>query len=430
MRHAFTLLHRWVGLTIAGFLVVSGLTGAVISWDHELDELLNPHLTDVTSVGTPIPSLALAAEIEARDPRVRVSWLPLAPKPGHALAFGVDPLVDPATGRLFEPGYNQVFIDPVTGEEQGRRDWGAAWPITSETFVSFLYVLHYSLHIPEIRGIDHWGLWLLGGIALLWTVDCFVGFYLTMPARRAPSPDRPASVERQLARGFWERWKPAWRIKGTGSTYRITFDIHRAFSVWTWALLLILAFTAFSLNLYREVFYPVMALVSEVTPTPFDLRAPADKHRPIEPGPGYAAIIEQAQAEAARRGWEEPAGGAFYSQEYGIYGIGFFRPDDDHGAAGVGPAYLYYDGLDGRYLGDRKPWKGTAADIFVQAQFPLHSGRILGLPGRILISIMGLVVAAVAVTGVVVWARKRRARQRAWLKAGGKQASSLPQPAE
>jgi uncharacterized iron-regulated membrane protein len=61
-------------------------------------------------------------------------------------------------------------------------------------------------------------------------------------------------------------------------------------------------------------------------------------------------------------------------------------------------------------LGDRQPWKGTAADIFVQAQFPLHSGRILGLPGRILISAMGLAVAALSVTGVIIWARKRRAR--------------------
>src|SRR5439155_125267 len=55
---------------------------------------------------------------------------------------------------------------------------------------------------------------------------------------------------------------------------------------------------------------------------------------------------------------------------------------------------------------------GTAADIFVQAQFPLHSGRIVGLFGRILISIMGLVVAALSVTGVVIWWRKRRARVR------------------
>ena len=37
MRAAFVIAHRFVGLTIAAFLFVSGLTGAIISWDHELD---------------------------------------------------------------------------------------------------------------------------------------------------------------------------------------------------------------------------------------------------------------------------------------------------------------------------------------------------------------------------------------------------------
>jgi uncharacterized iron-regulated membrane protein len=36
----------------------------------------------------------------------------------------------------------------------------------------------------------------------------------------------------------------------------------------------------------------------------------------------------------------------------------------------------------------------------------------VGLFGRILISIMGLVVAALSVTGIVIWWRKRRARIR------------------
>lgn len=78
----------------------------------------------------------------------------------------------------------------------------------------------------------------------------------------------------------------------------------------------------------------------------------------------------------------------------------------------MGHRTLYPDGADGRLLGERQPWHGTAADLFVQAQFPLHSGRILGLPGRILISAMGLVVAVVSVTGVYVWWKKRAARRR------------------
>lgn len=410
MRHAFTLIHRWIGLAIAAFLFLSGLTGAVISWDHELDDLLNAHLHEAVGNGPAIPSLELARRIEARDARVRVTYVPLAAEPGESLSFSVQPRVDAATGRLYEPGYNQVFLDPATGTELGRRQWGQAWPITSETFVSFLYKLHYSLHIPEMWGIDRWGLWLLGVVAAIWAIDCFIGFYLTLPVRHPPRSGRPAVVERALRRGWWSRWKPAWRIKTNGSAYRINFDIHRAFGLWTWLLLFILAFTGFSLNLYREAFYPIMSLISKVTPGPFELRTMADKHRPLDPQVGFAEVIHLARAEGVRRGWAEPVGGVFYAQHYGIYGAMFFHPGDDHGSAGVGPARLYFDGKDGRLVGDRQPWKGTAADIFVQAQFPLHSGRILGLPGRILISVMGVVVAALSVTGVVIWYRKRRAR--------------------
>ncbi|TBR29020.1 MAG: PepSY domain-containing protein, partial [Reyranella sp.] len=237
MRHAFTLVHRWIGLAIAAFLFLSGLTGAVISWDHELDDLLNAHLHEAVANGPAMASLDLARQVEARDARVRVTYVPLAAEPGESLSFSVQPRVDPATGRLYEPGYNQVFLDPSSGTVLGRRQWGQAWPITSETFVSFLYKLHYSLHIPEMWGIDRWGLWLLGVVAAIWAVDCFIGFYLTLPVRHPSHPDRPAGVVRALKRGWWARWKPAWRIKTSGSAYRINFDVHRAFGLWTWLLL-------------------------------------------------------------------------------------------------------------------------------------------------------------------------------------------------
>lgn len=409
------LLHRWVGLAIAGFLIVSGLTGAVISWDHELDELLNPHLTRVDSQGPSLSALDLAGAIEHRDPRAWVTYVLLAPEDGDALVFGIDARIDPATGRRYELGYNQVFVNPVTGEELGRREWGAAWPVTKENVVSFLYKLHYSLHLPEMWGTDRWGTWLLGGIAILWALDCFVGLYLTLPRRTA----YPASLVESCEptglhdeQRWWVRWTPAWKIKMSGTMRRINFDFHRAFGLWTWALLFILAFTAFSLNLYREVFYPVMSLITKVTPSPFDLRTPTGLHQPVMPAIGYAPIIDRAREEAQRRGWQEPVGDVFYSDNYGIYGVRFFYPGDDHGASGVGPAALYFDGGDGQYLGDRQPWQGTAADIFVQAQFPLHSGRILGLPGRVIISVMGLGTAILSITGVVIWWRKRVAHVR------------------
>lgn len=410
LRPLMVRLHRWAGLIIAGFLVVAGLTGAVISWDHELDGVLNPHLTEARADRLVVDPFAVAKRIETDDPRARVTYLPLSVEPGHSLSVFVSPRIDPATHDHFELGYNQVFVDPVSGEELGRREWGAVWPISGETFVSFLYVLHYSLHIPEMWGIDEWGLWLMGAVAIVWMLDAFVGFYLTLPKRREQRDGRPAAVERVLSQGWRTRWAPAWKIKSGGSRYRVTFDLHRALGLWTWGLLFLLAFTAFSLSLYREIFYPLMSVISEVTPTPFDSREAADDHRQIEPKIDYRGIAVRAAAEGDARGIREPVGAVFYSAEIGVYGAKYFHPGDDHGAAGVGPAEIYFDALDGRVIGDRMPWSGTLADIFVQAQFPLHSGRILGLPGRILVSIMGLVVAAVSITGVLIYLRKQKAR--------------------
>jgi uncharacterized iron-regulated membrane protein len=330
---------------------------------------------EAKSTGPAIDSLALAEQIEQRYPEVLVTYVPLAPEePGKSLPFGVEPRRNPETGRLYEPGFNQVFVDPATGEELGKREWGAVWPITKETFVSFLYVFHYSLHLPEMWGTDRWGIWLLGIIAIVWTLDCFTGFYLTLPPRRR-SRTTTVNDDGDVARSWWQRWRPAWLVRWRGGATKLNFDLHRAFSLWTWGLLFVVAFTAFSLNLYFEVFYPLMSKVSQVTPTPFEQRAPNDKHDP-----------------------------------WGIYGVQFYEQGDGHGAGGVGHHELYFDGVDGRMLGDRQPWRGTAADLFVQAQFPLHSGRILGLPGRILISLLGLVVATLSVTGVVIWWKKRRAR--------------------
>lgn len=412
MRVVLVLLHRYAGLLTAAFLFVSGVTGAVISWDHELDGLLNAHLTEARQPGPARPALELARELEQRYPEVMVTFVPLAPEPGKSLAFGVKPRVNPKTGRLYETGFNQVFVDPASGEELGRREWGAVWPITKENLVSFLYKLHYSLHLPEMWGIDRWGMWLLGVIAIIWTLDCFVGFCLTLPRRRRTADDTIDDALASAGNSWWQRWKPAWNVRWRGGPYKLNFDLHRAFSLWTWTLLFIVAFTAFSLNLYREVFLPLMSTVSQVTPTPFAQRTPTAPDQPIEPKKDYAEVIALARVEAQRRGWDEPVGSVSYRPNFGVYSVQFFHPGADHGAGGAGHVTLYFDSGDGRVLGARQPWRGTTADIFVQAQFPLHSGRILGIPGRILISAMGLVVAMLSVTGVYIWWKKRTARRR------------------
>jgi len=405
MRALVGLLHRCAGLATAAFLAVAGLTGSVIAFYHELDEWLNPELFRAAHSGAALSPLALSERIEREHPELFVTWLPLEVETGHSVEMGVAPRIDAASGRPHTLGYDQIFVDPASGAVLGARQWGACC-LERRNLLPFLYTVHYSLHMP-----GNWGIWLMGIVGLVWIIDCFLGFYLTLPARaRAKSEDEEETMHPNgsTGRGFWQRWRSAWRLKRNAGAARLNFDLHRAGGLWFWGLLLMLAVSSVSFNLHEQVFEPVVNAISPLTPTPFDAReerAPGDL---LEPGVPLATVLGNAEREARRRGWTEAASGIFYNPLYGLHGVRFGA---DH-APGLGNSWLYFDGQSGEPLGGHVPGEGSAGDVFHQLQYPLHSGQILGLPGRIVICITGLAVAMLSVTGVVIWARKRRALRR------------------
>ncbi len=408
MRALCTTVHRWLGLAVALFLIVAGLTGAVTSWDHELDEWLNADLLRTDSRGPAQDPLALAAAVEAADPRAEVSYIPLGVEEGHTLGFMVAPRTDPATGAPFVLDYNLVHVDPVTGRIVGRRD-SASVSLSRRSLMPFLRDVHTSLHAPAFWGEDRWGYWLMGGVALVWLVDSFVALYLTMPRRLKP-PTANAPARHRPPEGWLRRWATAFRIRWAAGGYKLNFDLHRAGGLWVWAILVLLAFTSFSLNLRREVFFPLLSVVSKTTPGPYETRPMAPVGTRLERAIDFTAAVRIATAAAPAHGISSPPGGVYYADRFGFYNVSFFPAGGDDANGGMGLANLYIDARDGSVLGETVPWKGTVADVFSQLQFPLHSGRILGLPGRIMMSLMGLVVAMLSVTGIVIWARKRRAR--------------------
>lgn len=388
MRPILVLLHRWFGLFAAIFLFVSGLTGALISWDHELDEWLNPHLFHARVTGTPLPALELAARLESADPRLRVRFMPLEVEPGHTLGVTVEARIDPGSGQPYQLGFNQLAIDPVNGEILGRREWGKV-SLDRENLLPFLYKLHYSMHIPDISLIPV-GTLFMGIVAIVWVFDSLLALWISFPNLKA--------------------WRQSFAFRWRAGGYRLNFDLHRSGGVWLFLLILTLAVTSVSMNLKEQVMRPVVGWFAELTPSPLATRVPVAVDRVKEPKMGRAKILEIARSEAARHGLTAPAGGLFLVSQFGIYGVGFFEPGNSHGDGGLGNPWLYFDAESGIPLGGEIPGQGTAGDIFLQAMFPLHSGRIAGVPGRIVVSLMGLVIAALSVTGIVIWARKRKAR--------------------
>jgi uncharacterized iron-regulated membrane protein len=136
-RQTLGLLHRWLGLSTAAFLFVAGATGAIISWDHELDGWLNPAFYVAATNGPHQPALDIADAIERAHPQARVTYLPLAVVPGEAMQVSVEPRMDGVRGTVHPLDYNQIAVDPASGKEQGRREWGSV-SLSRENVLPFL----------------------------------------------------------------------------------------------------------------------------------------------------------------------------------------------------------------------------------------------------------------------------------------------------
>jgi uncharacterized iron-regulated membrane protein len=387
MRRILMLLHRWLGLFTALFLGLAGLTGAVIAWDHELDHWLNPQLFQAQDPGPARPPLELARELEARDPRFTVSYVPLQLEPGESLDLFVSPRIDPKTAQPYELGFTEIMLDPASGRVLGQRTWGA-FSLAREGIMPFLYKLHYTLHIPVMNGVDV-GMTIMGIIALAWLLDAFVALYISFPSRKV--------------------WKKSFSFRLDQGANKAMFDLHRSSGVWLWPLLFVFSFTAVVMNLGDELVQPVVNALSPLTPNPWD--APPGAAR--EPGISRERALVLGQALAKERDIHEPIGSIFFSPEWGYYALNLHLPGQSHGDGGLGNRGLYLDAQTGALIRDRVPGKGSAGDLFMAAQFPIHSGRIFGLGGRIFVSMLGVVVAGLSFTGVWLWAKKRVAKARA-----------------
>ncbi|MBB4518538.1 PepSY-associated TM helix domain-containing protein [Paraburkholderia fungorum] len=390
MRRQLVRLHRWFGIAIALFLFIAGLTGAIIAWDHELDAALNPSFFKARAAGPALSGLELARRVEAADPRLQVTYLPLTAEPGHTLQMMVLPRTNPATQQPYPLDFNQIAVDPATGAIQGRREWGAV-SLAPLNLIPFIYKLHYTLHLPFTGGIDT-GTWLMGIVGIVWLFDSVIALWLSFPSFKA--------------------WRKSFAFRFGRGSYALTFDLHRSGGVWIWGLLVIVALTSVSMNLSAPVVRPVVSMFSTLTPDPINNPEILRKPQPGDQVLSRERIVRLAEQAGKAQNLTVPPGGVYYAELLHAYGVGFYAPGNDHGDLGLGNPWMYWDAATGKPLGVQIPGKGTAGDIFMQVQFPLHSGRILGLGGRIVISAMGIAVAGLSATGLLIWLKKLNARRR------------------
>lgn len=378
-RRVFVRLHRYVGLSIAAFLALAGLTGSVLAFEPELDAALNPHLfRTAVSSSPPLPLDELFARIEKADPRIQVTAALMPPDRGASYLVYVGSR-DPARPVDFD----QVFVDPRSGEVLGRRMWGSCC-LQRERFVPFIYQIHMTMFLPAVAGAL-----LMGGVAIAWLFHSVTGLVLAWPRSRTPG----------------HGWRQALGFKRGAKRFRTMFDLHRLAGLWPWPLLILSAVTGISLNLREQVMLPLVELFSPLTPGPLE-DPPVANPKPVL---GFTAAALSA-VDSVRHEHRKPAVlYATHVREIGLYGFALGDPVGNP-RNGLGPSWVYVDDRTGAVRHRQVMGEGSAADIFFQAQLPLHSGRIAGTPGRVFALFFGLAVALLSLTGLYLWWRKRWAR--------------------
>ncbi len=214
-RQFWVLMHRYVGLSMTIFLVIVGLSGSVLAFRDPLDLFLNPDLLRVATRDAPmLDPLDLIEKAEANNPDMRVDAAPLYVGPGRSVEFTLTPRVQngvvkelvtlPGELGVFhdEAGVPMIYLDPYTGQVIGERNITKGLSGRKD-IIWFLYRLHMTLALPaNLAGL---GARILGVVALLWTLDCFVSFFLTLP--------KPHRIHTATGKSWWARWAPAWWIK-------------------------------------------------------------------------------------------------------------------------------------------------------------------------------------------------------------------------
>ena len=288
-----------------------------------------------------------------------------------------------------------IVLDPWTGAELGRFPYSGYTQGFLGNVMPFVYDLHTALAMGKA------GVWILAVLAILWTVDCFVGFYLTFP----PTLGK-----------FWRRWRLAWLIKWRGGFFEVNFDLHRAGGLWFWTMLFIFAWSSVCLVDNTGVYEKATAML-------FDARPMRERFAEFAPPHEGAGPMKLDWRAALTRGRElaadsAAAGGFRILQSKGLTSLNYARTynyivETDRSFPADKELVVFFDGDDGASRGVMPTSTGHSGETITNWLRALHMARnpVDYLPYRIFVCVLGLVIAMLSITGVYVWWKKQRAQR-------------------
>ena len=361
VRAFWVQIHLWLGLTLGVLGVLIGISGSVLVFDHDIDAVFNPQRYAVsgTQVALPYSEYALRAT-QALEDRGRAAFVRLPEEEGM-------PVVVIARARGEGGGNIRVFVDPPTGRVLDTVPGGG--------FFGWLHSFHENLTLREYYGRE-----IVGAVGIAMLISSLSGLYLWWPARG--------------------RWREAMGFRRGLATTR---NLHYVCGFYGFLVLAMLSFTGIFIA-YTDAGRATVAAFAPVSPPARNIQAPAAPEGAKALTPDAAVDIAKALY-PAEKVWSV----GLPSGPRGSYRVNLSEP----GVPEMQPArgsVVFIDPYSGAVLRRIDASTRTPGDNFLALQRNLHSGERLGIIGRIVICLVGLMPLLFVVTGTIMWFKQRRVK--------------------
>jgi uncharacterized iron-regulated membrane protein len=382
VRKMILILHRWVGLVAALVLLAVAVSAALLIFERPIDRLLNGSLVKVAPAGTPLSLNDITRRLGQAYPQYHVVFWNLPQQPGDAAAVALElnPGAKPPAPSAAEL---ELAVNPYTGEIVG--------DLQKE---NRLMANVHQFHTRFLAGDA-------GRTIVGWSAVCLLVLNLTGIIL------------------WWRRKVVRFQWKLTGASFH--FHLHQAVGIYAWVFLMVLSLTGIALHWERQAgrladwltsspppskMLPADPVREGANPLDFDqLVSIAEKNAPgakvtvIQMPPGLQPSASPERAGVARSGVQRPV-------------RIIMKYPEDHTPAGRTQVFLdAYSGKVRQLTDARSASLGFKLMRLWNRQY--HTGDIFGWPTQMLALVFSLALVVMAITGPLLWYKRKRTPQMA-----------------
>jgi uncharacterized iron-regulated membrane protein len=361
-------LHLWLGFTSGLLVFIIAVTGCLYAFQAEISDLTQPFRFVEHQARPWLPPSRLKAVAEEKLPGKHV----------HAVLYsGSERAVQVIFYNVDHEYYYIVYVNQYTAEVLEVKDMHA-------DFFQFILDGHFYLWLPDAIGQP-----IVATVCLVFLVMIISGIFLWWPRKKKDSKQR-----------FSIKWNARWR--------RVNYDLHNVLGFYAFSIALILALTGlvWGFQWYAKGVYSVAG--GEKSLDYFD--PPSDKTKVYDdkiPAIDRVFDIMQQQYPSAQAIEVHPP----YADSVAIATNA--NPDMD---TYWKVDYRYYDQYTLKevsvdHIYGRFP-EAKAADKLLRMNYDIHTGAVLGFPGKVLAFLASLICASLPVTGVYIWWGRRNKKQK------------------